>query len=137
MLIKIVLAPITLLDGYQLSDFPDFTWVSQSNYLDTVTIKDRRYLRFSMKRPKASEAPTDTMSKVKPSRKSDDEETVIAWIDEATRLPAQWACGKDIHKVSFSEPPAAPIALPADIAAIAAQMHRLQEITSARPPAGG
>lgn len=129
---------VSTLDRYQISDFPEFHWVSKETYVDTVQFEKRSCLVFresgevKVEKP-ASDGMLDEPQPVTVMRV----DPATVWIDEATRLPVRWQRGNEFRRVIFSEPPNAPLTVPPEIAKVMKQLLRLKEINAITAPKGG
>lgn len=134
---KFFLGPQTLMEEYQTGDFPDFSWVSRENYIGTVELDKRPCLVFQTKGVKRHgfDFDPETMEPLKPAKPSGP--LLTAWIDEATRLPVQFAIESEIQKVVFGNPPKALLNIPGPVAELFQQMNQVNQISTVRAPRGG
>lgn len=128
------MAPESLEEQYQVSDFPEFRWVSKHNYVGTVELEQRPCLVFQGVdfSKKLADWRVDQPGGEKPVSKPVAEKMMTAWIDAETRLPVQWALGNEVRKVIFTPPPSGMLTVPEKIAEIFGQMNRIQDIASGR-----
>lgn len=97
-----------LMDYSPGHDFPDVDWVSRNNYLGT---QDGKTWVFKY----GPEGPT-------------------VWVDSTTHYPFRWQKGLETRTIQFLDPPTEQLKLPANVADVAADLRRLNELSRVAPP---
>ena len=133
-----IISTKSLFDGsyvdYSKTDFPDFEWVSQANFVGTKSVEGKKCWVFSEKRSSISEESKAMLEKEGNFNPQQYQFQITAYVDSETQLPVMLAFGEDSVKYIFQPPPAEMLSLPADIKKALINVTEGQQALRRPPP---